>query len=175
VFTDTGEQKTISLSPDLLLHFEIETPKKHYRFLPEINLTKLTQKKWRARVRAYCSSLPAYTTRFETTLLTAIPVLVATASDFPIRDVSELKPAELQERRREAKLREYRLQDVVKWTEAELTKLQLAEQLADMFLFTAAPLDQISAFDLFFSPNWVMPFDPTPRPLMEYKRGDDGL
>ena len=53
--TAKGGEKTVSISPDLLLHFEIETPHKQYRFLPEIYLSRQWPKDWREIVRLTAS------------------------------------------------------------------------------------------------------------------------
>lgn len=172
---EKGQATIRNLSSDLLLHFQIEQPRKQYIFLPEINLSPVWEKDWRDRIRAYLYSFAAYEERYGTKLLTAIPVMVASSSDFPRRDSKTLTAAEFDERKREAVGRKQRRNNLIRYTEAELTKLGF-EHEADLFLFSSAPLDAISPFDLFFSPHWIRPFDGTPRALMEYeKRGVDDI
>jgi hypothetical protein len=168
IYTDTGETKTVSIAPDLLLDFQIKTPRNQYRFLPEITLSRVSQRRWRQKVRAYCYSLQAYIERFGTNLLTAIPVLVASPTSYLRKDLSRLKPHEQEARDQEAKRCQKLASDLLRWTEAELTKLNL-QQEADLFCFSSAPLDEMTPEELFFSAHWVIPFDSTPRPLMPYE------
>jgi hypothetical protein len=62
---------------------------------------------------------------------------------------------------------------MLRWTEAELTKLNLQAE-ADLFCFSSTPLNKMTPEDLFFSPDWAIPFDSTPRPLMQYEADTEG-
>jgi hypothetical protein len=118
--------------------------------------------------------MAAYHERFETNLLTAIPVLVASPTSYLRKDLSRLKPQEQEARNQEAKRCQKLATDMLRWTEAELTKLNLQAE-ADLFCFSSTPLDEMTPEELFFSPHWVIPFDSTPRPLMQYEADTEGV
>jgi len=50
-------------------------------------------------------------------------------------------------------------------TEAETDKLG-ARQEADLFCFTAAPLDELTPYEQYFAPLWITPFQDRPAPLL---------
>jgi hypothetical protein len=161
-----GREKVVRLTSDLLLVFERAQPLDEYVFLPEITLSRLWQKDWQDKVRAYCYSLQgAFKERFGTEILTTIPVMVASATSFPRRSVTTLSPEERQERRLESLARKKRAKNLYHWTEAVLSELGLRQE-ADLFSFSAAPLDEVTPRELFTSAHWYVPFSDTPRPLI---------
>ena len=89
------------------------------------------QKKWRHKVRALLAFADGpYQEAFGTTSLTIAVVVTAGAK---------------------------RLDDLLRWTEAELQTLG-EEQNAGLFLFVACSPSQVAPEDLFFRPCWYQPF-----------------
>jgi Replication-relaxation len=145
---------TYKLSPDLWLDFKGK-PFGEYTFCVEVNLTKVTQKRWRRKVEAYLNCVRAYKERFGTSVIQVL-VIVATRDNFPVR-VSGIKDEDKAERQLQAKERAKRLKKFIAWTEKELEDNH-DEYKADMFLFTDIPLDEATPEELFLQPRWHMPF-----------------
>lgn len=157
------EPTPTKLSPDLWLDFQAATRR---CFCIEVNLSKVWQRDFRHRIRTYLHCLPAYEEYFGTDNITIVFV-VGTDVDFPKKRLTE------SERARLARQLAHRFTNFVRWTEAELTAWHM-EAYADAFLFTKAPLLEMTAREFYFSPHCVIPFDPTPRPLMRLTRKEAG-
>jgi hypothetical protein len=140
---------TVGLSPDLWLDFR-GRPFGRYTFCVEVNLTKVTQKRWRRKIEAYINCVRAYKDKFGT------DVIQATRDNFPVR-VTAMREEDKAERHLQAKERAKRLKKLMRWTEKELEENH-DEYMADMFLFTDHPLDEATPQELFLSSMWHMPF-----------------
>jgi hypothetical protein len=163
--------KPVGLSPDLLTAFATQNPRDQYWLLPEINLSEPWRKDWEAKVRLYRYCLPAYRERLGTTVLTTIPVMVASSSAFPRQVYSTLTETDRKEQQLEAVRREKRMFSLRKWTEVALERLNLRHE-ADLFSFSATPLTELTPTELFFGKHLIIPFSDTPRPLIQ--TGKDG-
>jgi hypothetical protein len=162
--------KPVGLSADLLTAFETQNPYDQHWFLPEINLTEMWRKEWEKKVVAYRYCMPAYRARFGTTILTTIPVMVASSTSFPRQVYAKLTEKDKKERQVAAASREKRMQHLRQWTESTLERLNMRHE-ADLFSFSCAPLDELTPTELFFEPHWYIPFNDTPRPLMRSRKG----
>ncbi len=65
---------------------------------------------------------------------------------------------------------EERLKQVIRWTEAELTRAQ-ARAAAPMFWVTTCDPATTKPDGLFFGPVWQSPFNPAPQPLLRVAQG----
>ena len=153
---------TYKLAPDLWLSFE-GYPFGEYVFCVEVNLTKVTDTKWRRKVEAYLNCMKAYKSKFLTEKLKVL-VIVATRDNFP-QSVGTMKPEEKAERALQAKERTKRMKKLTRATEKELEANHDAYK-AGMFLFTDIPLDEVTPHDLFLSPIWHTPFSDEVVPAM---------
>jgi hypothetical protein len=162
-------QKAHGLSPDLVLAYETLTPPDQYWLLPEINLSEPWRKDWEAKVRLYRYCMPAYRERFGTSVLTTIPVMVASKTSFPRRVYGTFTDEDKRERELEAIERHKRMMNLRKWTEGMLDELKMRKE-ADLFSFSCAPLDELSPTELFFGKHWIIPFDDTPRSLLPLRK-----
>jgi hypothetical protein len=160
--SEDGQEKTVSLSPDLWL--AIKAGNYEFSFCVEVNLTPVEQKRWRRRVRAYLHCLPSYKKRFGTEVIT-VPTVIESSVNFPKTQRNVQTPEEIHMRDTEALLREKRLTDLVRWTEAELEALN-ATHAADMFPFSSVSLLDMSPREFFTSSHWIIPFDRSPRALL---------
>jgi hypothetical protein len=93
---------TYKLSPDLWLDFQGK-PFGRYTFFVEVNLTKVTEKRWRQKVEAHLNCIRSYECKFGTDIIQVL-VIVATRDNFPVR-VTDLKEEDKAERRLQAKER----------------------------------------------------------------------
>jgi hypothetical protein len=164
------EEKPAGLSPDLLLAFETYNPLNQHWLPVEINLSREWEKDWERKVVTYRYCLPAYRQRLGTDILTTVPVMVVSPAAFPRTLFTKETPELLKERALEATRREKRMQTLLHWTEQILDKLNLRNE-ADLFSFSAAPLDELSPTELFFGKHWYIPFSDTPRPLILRRKG----
>jgi hypothetical protein len=184
---------TYKLAPDVWLQFE-GYPFGEYVFCVEVNLTKVTEKKWRRKVEAYLNSLDAYRSKFGTDTLKVL-TMCATRENFP-QSVGGSKPEEKAERALQAKERKRRMMRFIRWTEKELAENH-SEYRADAFFFTDEPLDEVTPQELFLTHIWHKPFstalhpaiirdprrlqkryvseDPTYDPVEEAKKEREGL
>jgi hypothetical protein len=160
-----GTWETKSLASDLFVVLETEYPARKHGLLPEIYTSKIDLKRWRDKVRAYLYCFEAYKARFGTEYLTAIPVLVATRQHFPRVQLSTLTEKERMDRQLEERRRQKRLLDMLRATELEIDQLG-AHAEADLFLFSAAPLDELTPEEQHYSPLWYAPFQKHPEPLL---------
>jgi hypothetical protein len=154
------EPKPTKLSPDLWLDFQAA---KRRCFCVEVNLSKVWQRDWRHTIKTYIHCLPVYRERFGTKNMT-IAVIIASDSDFPKKRLTE------QERTRVERELTTRFANMMKWTEAELRTHQL-EAEADAFIFTKAPLVEMTPQELYFGTHWVVPFATTPKALLRREAG----
>jgi hypothetical protein len=162
---NSGQMYDFSLAPDLFLSLETEHPLKKYGLLPEIYTSRIEIRRWREKVRGYLFCYETYKERFGTEYLTAIPVVVATRTHYPRVATAALTLEEQHHRRRDTEKRQTRLQEMLRATEAEIDSLN-ARGEADLFCFTAEPLDKLTPEELFYSPIWYTPFHPLPEPLL---------
>jgi len=161
--------QTVGLSPDLWLDFR-GTTSGRFTFCVEVNLTEVTEKVWRNKIRAYLHCLPVYKRMFGTAVLQVV-VICATRENFPKRETPfETRSEALQIRGPQAKERWQRVQNLKAWTEKELTH-QNATEDADMFLFTDFALDRATAKQLFVNQNFLRPNSTYSYPLLKRKGG----
>jgi hypothetical protein len=153
------ETEPTKLSPDCWLDFQYA---KRRCFCVEVNLSKMWQRDWRRMIRTYINSLPSYKERFGTDNIT-IAFIFAPETDFPKRRLSDA------ERARVHRELNTRFTTCISWTEEELKALH-HEADADAFIFTKAPLLEMTPKQLYFASHWVIPFDLHPRPLMTLGR-----
>jgi hypothetical protein len=153
---------TYKLAPDLWLSFE-GYPFGEYVFCVEVNLTKVTDAKWRRKIEAYLNCMKAYKSKFGTEMIKVL-IIVATRENFP-QSVGARKPEEKGERALQAKERAKRMRKLIRATEKEL-EANHDEQKAAMFLFTDTPLDEVTPQELFLSPIWHTPFSDEVVPAM---------
>jgi hypothetical protein len=175
VADNAGKRKMRNLRPDLLLDFRIPKDRLRYMFAIELNVTHVDERRWRDVIRRYCFCLPSYEERFGTRTL-VVATLIQSRSRFP-RPVRPAKwrmtVPELREREVEEAKLQNRLIDLLRWTEKELTNLNL-EAEADFFRFSTAPLDLLTPKALFTSAHFVMPFGKSPAPLIPYRSEGNG-
>jgi hypothetical protein len=166
MFVSVTPRETIGIAPDLWMDFHL-FPKKRYCFSVEINLTEVTEKVWREKIRGYINCVVVYKKMFGTDII-VVPVVVSTPDHFPKRIYPVFSKGQLSIRRAQTHERSHRLKNLILWTQREL-KEQDAKDMADMFRFTEVALDQITPQELFLYPLWLMPFSPTPVPLISIK------
>jgi hypothetical protein len=157
-------EKTKKLIPDSWVDLGQLSIRRRYCYCVEQNLTHVRQKVWRETVRKYLYCTPSYKEQFGTNVLTVL-VSIQSATDFPVKPLDRLTPAEQEERAVEAKNREHRRQLLLSWTEAEV-KAQNRQRSSDMFRFTSAPLDEMTPEELYCAAHWYTPFQDTPAPLI---------
>lgn len=158
-----GDEKTVSLSPDLWLHMRKE--KLHYCICVEVNLTPVEQKRWRQKVRTYCSCLPSYKARFGIEAM-QVAVMVASPIDFPIRRTDgALSGEEVRQKQEDERQRNKRLRDLLHWTESELISLNAVDD-ADLFLLRTLSTDTLNPVELFLQASFRMPGQHDPVPLI---------
>jgi Replication-relaxation len=169
MYVEVSKRETIGITPDLWLDFHT-FPKNRFCFSVEINLTPVTEKVWREKIRGYVYCIDAYQKKFGTDII-IVPVIVATKEHFPKR-VTKPKYMDFALRQEQAKERTRRLQDMIIWTLRELYKLDCM-YMADMFRFTNIALDNSTPEELFLSPFWLIPGKNTPVPLI-YRKEEHG-
>ena len=86
--TDAGT-KTTFLSSDLWLDIGQKSLRHRYCNSVELNLTEISQNRWREVVRKYLYRRPAYKERFGTDLLTVLGS-IQTATGYPIKSLTSL-------------------------------------------------------------------------------------
>lgn len=162
--TQTGGRETKNLIPDSWIDLGQKSLRRRYCFCVEVNLTELTQRRWRETIRKYLYCLPAYKEHFGTGIITVL-VSIQTPTDFPIKPLDKLTPAEWEQRHLEEQRRRHRRQNLLQWTETEVQAQNLLSA-ADMFRFSSAPLDQLSSEELYFGQHWYSPFSDSPVSLL---------
>jgi len=159
-------RETIGIAPDLWMDFHL-FPRRRYCFCVEINLTPVTEKVWREKIRGYIHCVPVYKEKFGTDVI-QVPVIIGTRDHFPKRIYPNFSRQTLSIRRLQALERTARLKQLIAWTQKEL-KEQNAKHMSDMFLFTDVALDTITPQELFLYPYWLIPNSPAPVPLISRK------
>jgi DNA-binding transcriptional ArsR family regulator len=168
--TIPGREKLYRLSPDLWLFFS----HKSWDFFccVEVNLSEVSQREWRERIRAYLYSLSAYRERFGINAMVVLTI-IQSQIDFPKTTPKELT-LQIYKDLGDAKAdRQKRLNNLVKWTAAELTALGV-EQYADMFWFTDIRLHDTTPRELFYGAHWKIPFRETYAAPLPPGKGADG-
>jgi hypothetical protein len=169
MYVEVSKRETIGITPDLWLDFHT-FPKNRFCFSVEVNLTPVTEKVWREKIRGYVYCIDAYQKKFGTDII-VVPVIVATKEHFPKR-VTKPRHTDYALRQEQAKERTRRLQDMIIWTLRELYKLDCM-YMADMFRFTNIALDTATPEELFLSPFWLIPGKNTSVPLI-YRKEEHG-
>jgi len=113
-----GEQKTRKLIPDSWIDIGQKSLLRRYCFCVEVNLTEVSQRRWRETVSKYLSCLPAYQAYFETDIITVL-VSIQSPTAFPIMLRDTLSAAEKEERLLEEQHRVLRRQNFLQWTDTE--------------------------------------------------------
>jgi hypothetical protein len=165
LYVEVSKRQTIGIAPDLWLDFHT-FPKNRFCFAVEINLTEVTEKVWREKIRGYVYCIDEYEKRFGTDIL-VVPILVATKEHFP-RRVTDFKTMDFTLRQQQAKDRTRRLQDLIIWTLRELYALDCM-YMAEMFRFSHVALDNTDPEELFLTPCWLIPGKNTPVSLITRK------
>src|SRR5215208_3807318 len=148
------EDRTVSLSPDLWLHFRQK--KVHDCICVEVNLTPVEQKRWRQKVKSYYYALPSYRARFGMDAI-VVAVMVASSLDFPLKragatqSLDDMRLMQVEERRRDKRLR-----DLLRWTEMELTALNALEE-TDLFRMRSINAETLTPTKLFLAPKFRVP------------------
>src|SRR5215212_1223416 len=161
----------VSLIPDLWIHMKQTVGKKTYTycFCIEVNLTPIEQKRWRRKVSMYLNCQEGYIERLGVDILQVV-VLCATPETVLRKGTGELSDSERQERKHALKVADKTKADYLFWTEKELVR-QKRQEVADLFLFTSAPLDKVTALELFYSALFSMPKSKEPVPLIPQEEG----
>jgi len=159
VLLPSEEKETpVSLIPDLWIHLRQTINKKAYTycFCIEVNLTPIEQKRWRRKVSMYLNCQEGYIERLGVNILQVV-VLCAAPETVLRKGTGELSETEQQERKRAMSVAEKTKADYLFWTEKELAQQNKKQEEADLFLFTSAPLDKVTALELFYSALFSMP------------------
>jgi hypothetical protein len=157
-----GRERVVSLSPDLWLDFELDEYR--YCFLIEVNLTPVEQKRWRHKVASYLASLAEYKRRFETDILVVV-TFIESPVNFPKGKRTGRTSFENMRFQEEERVRTKRMQDMLRWTERELSARNVPGA-SDHFLFTTVDLNSASPRDIFLAPLYRTPFSQGSEPLI---------
>jgi hypothetical protein len=152
--------ETVSLIPDLWLHLRHRSLDNTYSyfFCIEVNLTPVEQKRWRRKVSMYLNCKKGYTQRVGVDLFHAVTFILS--PEFVLRRGDGRYSGEEEDRRKKAlRQAEKRKSDFLLWTQKEL-EAQKKQDEADLFFFSAQPLDSITPQELVFSEHFSAPFDP---------------
>jgi hypothetical protein len=140
VFVSDSNGGKIGVIPDSWLDLQVQGSYQSCLAL-ELDRGTVEQKQWRRKVRGLVGwAKGPYQEQFKTTSLTI--AVVATPG-------------------------EKRLQELVRWTQAELEAIG-EKHAADLFRLTGGPPDSPVPEALFLSPCWVRPFDPQPVSLLPF-------
>ncbi|TAK28853.1 MAG: hypothetical protein EPO21_22110, partial [Chloroflexota bacterium] len=139
VYVQDHEGRRLAVIPDawLDLHFN---GSEHMCLALEVDRGSEEQKKWRQKIRGIVAWVKGpYQEKFQTDTLT-VAVIATPGMN--------------------------RLEELLRWTEAELGSLSEQRQ-ADLFRFTGQDVTPEDPSALFLSPNWYRPFDAQAVPLLD--------
>jgi len=158
--------KSVSLIPDLWLYVRQRVGGKAYSLgiCIEVNLTPIEQRRWRRKISMYLNCFEGYYTRVGTKALLVV-TFIASPGTVLRKGSGSLSNQEQQERNLALREAEKRKSDYLAWTEKELVA-QNKRSDADLFLFSAAPLDTLTPIELVYAEHFASPFENEPTTLL---------
>lgn len=166
--SENKQQKQERFAADLLLRFAVVGNQFVFPqlLLPEIYTTRINERAWKRKVRAYAHAFSLFQEQYGVTDL-LIPVINARRTDFP-KLVTE-KIDELQDLHM-SRQQHNRHKEMIRWTEEEMARMGYAEH-ADIFYFSTIRHNRVSFKEFWFSPHWSLPYRKSPVPLIRRREG----